>query len=493
VKQKQLVCPASSFGWNQGAAMAINRDNLGLYTDLYELTMAQGYYLTGKAETEATFDYFYRKNPFEGGYVIFAGLQDFLDSIPSFRFDHDSCQYLASLGFRKEFIDYLSSFSFQGEILAFREGEIVFPYEPVMIIKGNILESQLIETLLLNIINFQSLIATKASRIRDVAGDRAVMDFGLRRAQSWGGLHASRASVIGGCDSTSNVFAARLYDIPPSGTQAHSWIQSFESELKAFRKYTEIYPDNSILLVDTYNTLSSGVPNAVKVAREMEARGARLKGIRLDSGDLAYLSKRSREMLDKAGLTYVKIFASNQLDEYVIRSLNQQNAPIDGFGVGTSLITGRDDAALDGVYKLSMSDGKPRLKLSENITKIIIPGEKAVFRYFNGDGSFYADAICLDSEKRVDMIYHPHEQETSCSLKDKQFEPLLKPVMRKGKQVRAKIPVRKIAEYHSEQFDKLQEEYKRFENPHIYKVGLSDKLLKLRNKLIRATEKKEKD
>ncbi len=465
---------------------------LGLYTDLYELTMAQGYFLTGKRETEATFDYFFRENPFDGGYVIFAGLQDFLDSLHNFRFDSSSCRYLEKLGFKKDFIEYLTRFTFRGEIFAPREGEIVFPYEPLMIVKGNILETQIIETLLLNIINFQSLIATKATRIRNVAGSRAVMDFGLRRAQSWGGLHASRAAVIGGCDSTSNVYAARLYDIPPAGTQAHSWIQNFESELTAFRHYARIYPDNCILLVDTYNTLNSGVPNAIKVASEMESKGARLRGIRLDSGDLAYLSKQAREMLDAAGLTYVKIFASNQLDEYVIRSLNQQNAPIDGFGVGTSLVTGRDDAALDGVYKLSMSDGKPRLKLSETIAKIVIPGVKSVYRYYNGDGSFYADAICLEGEKQIDTIYHPHEQETWCSLKGKEYSPLLERVMIKGEQVTSRIPVQQIAEYSRREFNILPDEYKRFENPHIYKVGLSSKLIRLRNNLIKTTEKRVK-
>ncbi len=463
--------------------IAVN-ESLGLYTDFYELTMAQGYYLTGRYRTPVAFDYFFRSTPFSGGYVVFAGLQDFIDSIKNYRFDRESCKYLESLGFDRKFIDYLSEFTFEGDISAPPEGEIVFPYEPVMIVKGNILEVQLIETILLNIVNFQSLIATKASRMRNVSQDRVLVDFGLRRAQSWGGLHASRAAVIGGCNSTSNVYAARKYDLPCSGTQAHSWIQSFDDELTAFRKYAEIYSDNCILLVDTYSTIGSGVPNAVRTAKEMEARGHKLKGIRLDSGDLARLSKEARGLLDKNGLDYVDIFVSNQLDEYLIRSLNQQNAPVDGFGVGTSLITGRDDAALDGVFKLSMYDGQPRLKLSENITKVIFPGEKNVYRFFGEDGLFYADTVCLDNEETVTVIHHPHEQEKSYSLKNRRFEPLLKEVMRNGRQVTAIKTVGDIAEYHTARQKLLSEVYKRFENPHIYIVGLSEELIALRNKLI---------
>jgi nicotinate phosphoribosyltransferase len=458
--------------------------NLGLYTDLYELTMAQGYYLTGRHNTSVCFDYFFRSNPFGGGYVVFAGLQDLLDSIKNYRFDHSACEYLESIGFDKKFTSYLADFSFQGEILAPREGEVVFPYEPVMIVKGNILEAQLIETILLNIINFQSLIATKASRMRLMAGERLLVDFGLRRAQGCGGIQASRAAMIGGCDSTSNVYAAQLYDLPCSGTQAHSWIQSFDDELTAFRQFAEIYPYNCILLVDTYDTLRSGVPNAIRVAKEMESKGKRLKGIRLDSGDLAYLSKKARKMLNDAGLNYVMVFASNQLDEYLIRSLDQQNAPIDGFGVGTRLITGKDDAALDGVFKLSSSDGKPRLKLSENLEKIIFPGEKKVYRFFNGDDMFYADAVSLSKEKKVDIIHHPHEQEKSCSLKGLRAEQLLQTVLKNGKQRNGKVPISEITNYMYKRLKELPEEHKRFENPHIYKVGLSKKLWNLRNKLI---------
>lgn len=459
-------------------------EKLGLYTDLYELTMAQGYYLADRHNTSVCFDYFFRSDPFGGGYVIFAGLQDLLDSIKKYRFDRSACSYLESIGFDEKFTSYLAEFSFQGEIYSPREGEVVFPYEPVIIVKGNILEVQLIETMLLNIINFQSLIATKASRMRLMAGKRLLVDFGLRRAQGWGGIQASRAAIIGGCDSTSNVYAAQLYNLPCSGTQAHSWIQSFDEELIAFRKFAEIYPDDCILLVDTYDTLRSGVPNAIRVAKELESKDKRLKGIRLDSGDLAYLSKKARKMLNEAGLNYVMIFASNQLDEYLIRSLDQQNAPIDGFGVGTRLITGKDDAALDGVFKLSSSDEKPRLKLSENIEKIIFPGEKKVYRFFNGEDMFYADAVSLQKEKKIETIYHPHEQEKSCLLKGMKVEPLLHTVMKNGRQINNKTKISDIAAYVTKRMQRMPEEHKRFENPHIYKVGLSKKLWSLRNKLI---------
>lgn len=471
--------------------MSLNMTNLGLYTDMYELTMAQGYYLTGKAEVPACFDYFFRSNPFEGGYVVFAGLQDLIDCIKDFRFDKDACRYLLDLGFASKFVEFLAVFNFRGEISAPKEGEIVFPFEPVMEVKGNLLELQLIETLLLNIINFQSLIATKAARMRCVAGERSLVDFGLRRAQSWGGLQAARAAVIGGFNATSNVYAGKMYELPCSGTQAHSWIQSFENELTAFRKFAAIYPENCILLVDTYDTLYSGVPNAVKVAKEMEAEGHKLKGIRLDSGDLSYFSKKSRNILDKAGLEYVKIIASNHLDEYLIRSLNIQKAPLDGFGVGTRLVTGKPDAALDGVFKLSMSDGKPRLKLSENVAKILFPGEKKVYRFFNGEGFFYGDAVLLESEKETTVMHHPQEREKFCSLKKMKYEPLLKTVMKKGQQITSKTPVSEIASYKCQRLSMLPDEHKRFENPHIYKVGLSERLMKLRNKMIHDAQRKQ--
>ncbi|RMD73605.1 MAG: nicotinate phosphoribosyltransferase, partial [Bacteroidetes bacterium] len=333
--------------------MNLLHPHTGLYTDLYELTMAQGHFFAGRHETRAVFDYFFRKNPFEGGFVVFAGLADLLEALQDFRYSAEDIDYLAAQGFKPEFLDWLRHFRFRGDVWAAREGEVVFPYAPIVRVEGTIVETQLVETLLLNLLNFESLIATKAARMRLVAGDRIIAEFGLRRAQGYGGMQATRAAIVGGANNTSNVLAGLHYGLPVTGTMAHAWIQSYEDELTAFRKFAEQYPERCILLVDTYDTLRSGIPNAITVARELEQRGYRLFGIRLDSGDLAWLSKRARQMLDEAGLTYVKILASNQIDEYVIRSLREQQAPIDGYGVGTRLVTGHSSPALDGVYKLS--------------------------------------------------------------------------------------------------------------------------------------------
>jgi nicotinate phosphoribosyltransferase len=317
---------------------------------------------------------------------------------------------LKTQGFKPEFLEYLNDFSFSGNIHSVKEGEIIFPYEPVLRVDGNIIECQLIESLLLNILNFESLIATKAFRIKLVSGNNIFSDFGLRRAQGFGAIHASRAACIGGATSTSNVLAGKLFGIPVSGTQAHSWIQSFDSELEAFREYAKVHPENSILLVDSYDTLKSGVPNAIIVAKEMEARGQQLSGIRLDSGHLAYLSKKARKMLDNAGLQKVKIIASNQLNEHVIKTLLQdQFAAIDAFGIGTELVTGKSDAALDGVYKLVEIDGQPKMKFSENIEKNTLPSKKQLYRFFDENGKFYRDAISHENENpnEINTIYHP--------------------------------------------------------------------------------------
>jgi len=359
--------------------MSLQNKHLGLFTDHYELTMAQGYFLDGRENFTANFDYFFRKNPFGSGYTIFAGLQDLLEMIQNFKYNSDSIDYLHKLGFHSDFLEYLKKFYFKGNIYAPNEGEIVFPNEPIVRFEGNIIETQLLETLSLNVLNFQSLIATKAARLRYSAGERVVIDFGMRRAQGFSAIHGSRAAIIGGVNSTSNVYSAYLYGMTSTDTQAHSWIQSYEDELTAFRKFAATFPKNCVLLVDTFDTIKSGVPNAIIVAKEMEARGEKLFAIRLDSGDLAYLSKQARKMLDDAELKYVKIVVSNQLDEYLIKSLIDQGAPIDSFGVGTSLITGQKDAALDGVYKLSMADERPNLKLSEDIEKNNSAGYKKNF------------------------------------------------------------------------------------------------------------------
>jgi nicotinate phosphoribosyltransferase len=455
----------------------------GLYTDFYELTMAQGYVLSGKAETPACFDYFFRDSPFQGGYVIFAGLNSLLETLENFTYGPEELDYLKTQGFQKPFLDYLKDFRFKGKIYSVREGEVVFPLEPLMRVEGSFLETQIIETLLLNFINFESLIATKASRMVQAARGRKVVDFGLRRSQGLAGIQASRAAAIGGADATSNVYSSFIYGLSPSGTQAHSWIQSFPDELTAFRKFVEIYPERSTLLVDTYNSLKSGIPNAMIVAKEMEERGHRLAGIRLDSGDLAYLSKKAREMLDLAGLHYVKIVASNQLDEKIVKSLLDQGAPINVFGVGTSLLTGQDSPALDGVYKLCAFDGQPSLKISENLAKSSLPGVKKIIRYTDPDGFFYADGILLDGERAAEFIFHPLFPEQKSRVAHCFPEGILFKVMEDGKKIIHQT-VKEAAAYAKERLAKLSPERKRFENPHTYKVGTSQKLMELRTQLI---------
>ncbi|MGM0624553.1 MAG: nicotinate phosphoribosyltransferase [Bacteroidota bacterium] len=459
----------------------------GTYTDQYQLTMAQAYFKQGKADDKAVFDYFFRKLPFEGGYAVFAGLNDLLDILEQLHFDKTEIDYLKGLGFSDDFLDFLKNFRFRGKIFSSSEGDIVFPTRPVLQVEASMIEAQLIETLLLNVLNFQTLIATKASRMKLMAGEKQLVDFGLRRAQAAGGYYASKAAVAGGFNATSNVRAGMDFNIPVSGTMAHSFIQSYDDELCAFRDYAATYPDDCVLLVDTYDTLKSGVPNAIKTGKELEKKGHKLKGIRLDSGDLAYMAKESRRQLDKAGLDYVKIAASNQLDEHVIKSLMEQNAPIDFFGVGTSLVTGNPDAALDGVYKLSFAGGKPRLKLSENVEKITLPHMKQVYRLMGTDGNFLgADVVSLRDEKDVEEMFHPHIRDKSMNIENCQKEAILKPVMEHGKRLKAGDSLDEIAKFSQSQLKKLPDEYKRFTNPHIYKIGISKALQKERNKLIEA-------
>jgi nicotinate phosphoribosyltransferase len=464
--------------------MILDEKYSGLFTDHYEITMAQGYFLDKRQNLSASFDYFFRKNPFGSGYTIFAGLQNLLDMIESFKFETAAIDYLNKAGFNSDFLEYLKQFRFHGNIFAPLEGEVVFSGEPIVRFEGNIIETQLIESISLNVLNFQSLIATKASRLKHSAGERTVIDFGLRRAQGMAAVHGSRAAIIGGIDSTSNVYSAYLYGMQSTGTMAHSWIQSYDDELVAFRKYTTTFPKNCVLLVDTFDTLKSGVPNAIKVAKELEAKGEKLLAVRLDSGDLAYLSKKTRNMLDEAGLDYVKIVASNQLDEYLIKSLIEQGAPIDTFGVGTNLITGQRDAALDGVYKLCMADEKPNLKLSEDFEKITLPGVKKIYRYYNGNGDYYADGILLNDEENPERIYHPLQPLKSSEVKLLKRENLQSKVYSKGEILLKKRSVLEIAEFAKDRLNKLPDEHKRFENPHIYKVGISLKLMNLRNKIV---------
>ncbi len=459
-------------------------NHTALYTDYYQLAMAQGFFLSGQAQSKATFDYFFRENPFKGGFVVFAGLVDLLELLEKYSFGKEDIEYLRKLGFDERFLSFLTSFRFRGSLSSVREGEVVFPLEPLVRVDGNITEVQVIETILLNILNFESLIATKAARLRMVAPDKRLVDFGLRRAQGFGGIHASKAAIIGGLDATSNVYSAFRFGLQATGTQGHSWIQSFDDEVVAFRKFAEFYPDKCVLLVDTYNTLRSGIPNAITVAKELEAKGHRLLGIRLDSGDLAYLSKHARQMLDEAGLKYVKIAVSNQLDEFIIRSLLQQGAPIDIFGVGTRLVTGQDSPALDGVYKLAMFDGKPRLKFSENYEKTTLPGIKRSIRFLNEDGTFYADGVVLDHEKSIDQIVHPFLPGQRSVVKNLKTDELLSIAMKDGRRVTNGYSPENSAWYARERLAKLAPEHKRFEFPHTYKVGISAEVMNLRSKLM---------
>jgi len=460
-------------------------DFTGTYTDQYELTMGQAYFLSGRKDESAVFDYFFRKNPFKGGYTIFAGLPDLLTVLEDFRFDKEDLAFLKARSFHPDYLNYLKNFKFTGTIYSPPEGDLAFPTRPVLRIEGNLIECQLIETVVLNILNFQSLIATKASRMRLVAKDKVLVDFGLRRAQGLGGYHASRAAVIGGFDSTSNARTARDYKLRASGTMAHSYVQSHENEVEAFRSFAAARPDDCVLLVDTYNTLKSGVPNAITVAKEMEKNGHRLNGIRLDSGDLNYLARKSRAMLDEAELPYVKIATSNQLDEYVIRSLMEQGAPIDVFGVGTSLVTGQPDAALDGVYKLAETDGRPVIKLSENVSKITLPDKKQVWRVIDREGVFLgAEVVGLDDERHIAKMHHPFVPHQSFVIEPHETEPLLHTVMDRGRIVYDPPSLSQTVQYTRERLEMLPSEYKRFENPHIYKVGISSNLKTLRDRLI---------
>lgn len=466
--------------------------DIALLTDLYQLTMMQGYLRNRYEEKEAVFDLYFRIIPNEGGYAIAAGLEQVVDYIESLQFSAEDLEYLKSLGlFDEEFLAALKDFRFNGDIDAVPEGTVVFPYEPLVRVKARIFEAQLIETALLNLVNFETLIATKASRIVASTGGGNVMEFGLRRAQGPdAGILGSRAAFIGGCKSTSNVLAGKRFGIPVSGTQAHSWIQCFPSELEAFRAYARTFPDQCLLLVDTYNVLKSGVPNAIKVGLELEAEGHRFLGIRIDSGDLSYLSREARKMLDEAGLKHAQIVGSNDLDEHTISAIRAQGASIDSWGVGTNLITSKDTPALGGVYKLSAEgmDGvfEPRLKVSENIAKITNPGIKKIVRFYDLQGKAMADLIALDDEqfKEPLTIFDPIQTWKRKTLTNFKTRELLVPVFRSGKRVYELPELKDIQTYAQKERDTLWDEVKRLVNPHRYIVDLSPKLYELRQDLL---------
>ncbi len=379
--------------------------NLSLLTDFYELTMMQGYFFKFPDE-EGVFEMFFRHQPFNGGYSIFAGLDPLLDAIEKIKFSDDDLRYLESQSlFKKEFIDYLSGFSFKGDIYSMKEGTAVFPNEPLMRVSGNLMETQLIESIVLNFINFQTLIATKTARMADTAGDKAILEFGLRRAQGIdGAISGTRAAYIGGASATSNTLAGKIYGIPVSGTMAHSWVMAAGSELESFRKYAELYPDKCVLLVDTFDTLKSGIPNAITVFKELRAKNPSLMAVRIDSGDLEYLSIEARKMFDDAGLTEVKIFVSSDIDEWIIRQIKSNGAPIDAWGVGTRLITGGNDPALPGVYKIvAQKKGdvmRPCIKISNQSEKITNPGVKNVMRFYRGN-NMLCDLLFLEEEEEA--------------------------------------------------------------------------------------------
>lgn len=459
-----------------------------LYTDYYEYSMTQGYYLSGKGKDEAVFDIFYRQNPYGGGYAIAAGLRDAVDYVLNMRFTPEELGYLSSLGYRDDFLHVLENTRFTGDITAVPEGEVVFPGEPIISVKGPLIETQLLEGLMLSTVNFQTLIATKARRMVCAAEGRGIYDFGLRRAQGDGGMGASRACFVGGVASTSNVLLAFEENVPVGGTVAHSWIQSFDSELESFRAYARMHPDDSVLLLDTYDTLKQGLPNAVIVGRELEAQGHHLKGVRLDSGDLAYLSKKVRAVLDENGLNGVKVSVSNQLDEYVIESLVDQGAPIDLFGVGTRLVTGHSDGALDGVYKMVQLKGEPIIKISENPAKINIPGEKELYRYYDsGDGLWLLDGLCLaHGDHEPTTLMHPDFDYKKTAVAGLKRESIRKEIVRNGELVYTFPTLLETAAWAGQRFSLLYGEHKRFANPHAYHVGVSRELFDLRRSLIEA-------
>lgn len=469
--------------------------NLTMLTDLYQLTMMYGYQKCGMENKVSVFDLFYRRAACDSAYAIAAGLEQAIDFVNNLHFSEEDITYLRSLSlFDETFLQHLKEFEFTGEIYAVKEGTVIFPYEPIIRVKAPIMEAQLIETALLNLVNHQTLIATKASRVCYAAEGGSVLEFGLRRAQGPdAGIYGARAAIIGGCSSTSNVFTGELFGIPAKGTHAHSWVMSFPSEVDAFRAYAQIFPDTCMLLVDTYDTLKSGVPNAIKVFEELRAKGHEPVGIRLDSGDLAYLSKKARIMLDNAGFHNAKIFASSDIDEWLIRDMKLQGAKIDVWGVGTKLITGDGCPALGGVYKLSaeIEDGKiiPKIKVSDNVEKITNPGYKKVTRlYDNASNKAVADLIMLDEEvideSQPLVIFHPVDTWKRMRLTNYHTKALLIPVFIDGKQVYQSPPLMDIQQYAKDELDTFWDEIKRLINPQEYKVDLSYKLYDLKKTLL---------
>lgn len=478
----------------------MDRQNLTLMTDLYELTMMQGYFKHKDRNETVIFDAFFRNNPMNSGYSISAGLEQVINYINNLHFAEEDISYLRSLGiFDEDFLEYLRTFHFSGDIYAIPEGSLMFPREPMIKVIAPIMEAQLVETAILNIINHQSLIATKASRVCYAARGDGIMEFGLRRAQGPdAGTYGARAAMIGGCIGTSNVLTGQLFNVPVKGTHAHSWIMSFPDEYTAFKTYADMYPNACILLVDTYDTLKSGVPNAIRVFTEMRKAGIPLTfyGIRLDSGDLAYLSKKARKMLDDAGFPDAVISASNDLDEYLIDSLKTQGAAITSWGVGTHLITSKDWPSFGGVYKLAAVMGKdgtfiPKIKLSENTEKVTNPGNKTIYRVYEKEsGKIKADLICLVDEKFDEneplLLFDPAEpwKKTLMQPGTYTLREMMVPVFKNGKCVYTSPKVMDIREYCQQELSTLWDETRRLVNPHQIYVDLSQKLYDIKIELL---------
>ena len=470
----------------------------GLITDLYQLTMANALFKKGMHERKVVFDRFYRKNPFDGGYTVVAGIQHLVDFVKNFRYDAEDIEYLRSLGiFYPEFLDYLKDFRFHGDIYAMPEGTVAFPGEILLRFHGTTTEAMLIETGLSMIMNHESLIATKARRVRTVAPKDALMEFGLRRAQGHSaGLWGARAAMIGGFNGTSNVEAGRLFGIPVLGTMAHSWIMSFDTELEAFEEYVRQYHDNLILLADTYNVLEMGVPHAIQVFKELKAKGQLPKkyGIRIDSGDLGYLSREATRMFTEAGFPDAIISGSNDLDEYLIQSLKEQGCTVTSWGVGTKIITADGTSALGGVFKMSareQGDGfEPVMKISNDVSKMTNPGIKTIRRFYRKDnGKMITDLICLENEAKPDggdfTLVTESAKWRKKYLKAGKYtcEEMLKPVMRNG-EAEPLPTLKETIAYANEQMETLWPEYKRLMNPNIMEVNLSDKLQALKTQII---------
>ena len=470
--------------------------NLTMIMDLYELTMSNGIFTSEMRNTVTYFDMFFRRVPDDGGYAIMAGLEQLIEYMNNLRFSDDDIKYLESLKlFSPEFIDYLRGFKFTCDVWAMPEGTVIFPHEPIVTVRGPAMQALMLETMLLLTVNHQSLIATKANRIVRAADGRPVMEFGARRAHGYGAAYyGARAAIIGGCTGTSCLLTAKDFGVPASGTMAHSWVQLFSDEYTAFKTYAEKYPDSCMLLVDTYNVLKSGIPNAIKVFDDvLKPLGKRPLGIRIDSGDITYITKRARKMLDEAGYEDCKICISNSLDEYLIRDMIFQGAKVDSFGVGERLITASSEAVFGGVYKLSAVEKNgeiiPKIKISENAAKITLPGVKIPWRLYDREtGKAIADVITLGNEKIASdepyEIFDPDHTWKRKVVTDFVAKKLQTKIFEKGKQVYTSPSVKEISKYRAEQVGSLWDEVTRFENPHTYYVDLSEDLWELRHNLL---------